>query len=323
MHNPADPRLWQGREDKEAGDALRWHQRITPWNGGDDLANATTLLGFACDEGVQRNQGRSGAHKGPAEIRRALANCAYFQKASSYDAGDVVCSNQDLEQAHRMLVTQVSHILHRNGHAIILGGGHEMAWGNYLGLADYLQTTAPERRIGIINFDAHFDLRSPAPHATSGTPFRQIAEWCDDNIRAFNYMVLGINPAANTSALFDYAKQRRIKWHNDVDCTLDNIKHLKRSMKTFLEKIDELYLTICMDVFPAHSAPGVSAPSALGVDPIVVIKLIQWLKSLCESHAITWRLSDIAEVNPVYDIDNRTSKLAARLIHELTAPQTT
>ena len=72
-----------------------------------------------------------------------------------------------------------------------------------------------------------------------------------------------------------------------------------------------------MDVFPAHVSPGVSAPSALGIDPVVVIKLIQHLKMLCPLHKVQWRISDIAELNPLYDQDGRTARLAARLLHEL------
>lgn len=321
MHTPTDPKLWQGRIDDDSGaiENHRWHQSIIPWNGGDDLAGATTLLGFACDEGVKRNQGRIGAHKGPHTIRRALANYAYHHKLPPYDAGDVTLPSDDhnMEQAQQVLATQISHILHRNGRPIILGGGHEVAWGSYMGLANYLQGTSPERRIGIINFDAHFDLRPAAPSGNSGTAFRQIAQWCDENIHAFSYLVLGINPAANTTSLFNYAKQRRMTWFEDSECTQENLKRIQRSITSFLKHIDELYLTICMDVFPAHIAPGVSAPSPLGIDPLMVIKLIRWIQSQCEAYAVNWRISDIAEVNPDYDIDNHTSRLAARLVHEL------
>ena len=45
----------------------------------------------------------------------------------------------------------------------------------------------------------------------------------------------------------------------------------------FLAEVDELYLTICLDAFPAHIAPGVSAPSALGISPSFVIDMIHWL----------------------------------------------
>lgn len=318
MYKPADMSIWQGRVDSEKTTAaLRWHQKIEAWDGSSDLDHANVLLGFACDEGVRRNQGRPGARNGPAAIRSALANLAYFQSASAYDAGDVLCDNQNLEQAQTTLAKHVSNILQHSGFPIILGGGHEMAWGSFLGLANYLNNIDPQRRIGIINFDAHFDLRNPQPQPSSGTPFRQISEWCDDRHKPFHYMALGINQSANTAALFEYAKQKNVRWYTDVDCTLNRLDEIGTCLADFLKHIDDLYLTICLDVFPASVAPGVSAPAAPGVEPVVVIKLIQMLKTLCEKQQVIWRLSDIAELNPNYDQDNHTAKLAARLIHEI------
>ncbi|RXY05125.1 formimidoylglutamase, partial [Klebsiella pneumoniae] len=61
--------LWQGRDDSaEASNALRLFQtiaraeRFAPQEMPGDIA----LLGFACDEGVRRNKGRTGAADGPA-----------------------------------------------------------------------------------------------------------------------------------------------------------------------------------------------------------------------------------------------------------------
>ena len=67
-----------------------------------------------------------------------------------------------------------------------------------------------------------------------------------------------------------------------------------------------------MDVFEASSAPGVSAPVVMGMDPKKGKRLLRFLmrteKVICV---------DFAEVNPVYDIDNRTAKLAGCLIYEV------
>ena len=83
-----------------------------------------------------------------------------------------------------------------------------------------------------------------------------------------------------------------------------------------LSAVDELYVTVCLDVFPANIAPGVSAPSALGISVEFVIQMIHWIAQSQSTFHYNWRLADIAEMNPNYDIDNRTAKLAARLIYE-------
>jgi len=314
--------IWQGRiDDEENSPAPRWHQKIQAWDGSSDLNHNSTLLGFACDEGVSRNQGRIGARYGPSALRRAMANMAYFQKNNALDAGDILCEAQDLEQAQQQLANHVENILHHHGLPLVLGGGHEQAWGNFLGISQYVSKTQANQQIGIINFDAHFDLRNPLPQATSGTPFRQIASYCEHNQKNFNYLVFGINPTANTSALFEFAKQHQVIWHNDIHCTLSNIAKLETQLQNFLPSIDALYLTICLDVFAANLAPGVSAPSVIGIDPVVVIHLIKVIKTLCKTHGVKLMLADIAELNPNYDINAMTAKLAARLVHEIVNEQ--
>ncbi len=320
MYKPADVIVWQGRIDaEETTPALRWHQKIQAWDRTCQLNHATTLLGFACDEGVRRNKGRPGARNGPQTIRNALANLAYKLDTLAFDAGDIVCEDQQLEQAQEALAEHVSHVLQHNGFPIVLGGGHEVAWGSFLGITDYLKQTDSNHRIGIINFDAHFDLRNPQPQPSSGTPFRQIAHWCEDNNRPFHYMVLGINPAANTHALFEFATNHQVVWHVDIQCTQRHLQVLKESLSCFMQQIDDLYLTICLDVFPASIAPGVSAPCAIGIAPATVIHLINTLKALCSQHKVTLIMADIAEMNPEYDRDGITAKLAARLVYEVFA----
>ena len=83
-------------------------------------------------------------------------------------------------------------------------------------------------------------------------------------------------------------------------------------MAAFLAQVDALYLTIDLDVLPASVAPGVSAPAAYGV-PLPVISAV------CRQVAASGKLLhlDVAELNPEFDIDGRTAKVAARLVNTL------
>lgn len=301
---------WQGRddaEDKEKGH--RWHHKMRENNLSSDL----TLIGFPSDLGVQANKGRIGARKGPTVIRNALANLAWHCNHSVADLGDTTVA-YELAIAQQQYAEVVESQLRKGSKVIALGGGHEIAWGSYCGLQKAIQGKE-NNRIGIINFDAHFDLRKPAPNTSSGTPFRQIYEHQMELGQTFNYCCLGVAETANTQALFDYAEQTNTRYLLDYKCNVNAAKSLLTAM---LENVDELYLTICLDAFPADSAPGVSAPSSLGISPHFVIELIQWIGSQQNQLNFNWQLADIAEMNPDFDIDNRTAKLAARLIHEIT-----
>lgn len=302
--------LWQGRVDAAEGTAaLRWHQWVQPW--ADDQPAGNALVGLACDEGVIRNQGRSGARQGPPALRKALANLAWRGQRPVYDSGDFVCLGTDLEGAQQAYAKRVTQLLGQGHLPLGLGGGHEIAYASFLGLAGHLRQQEAQPRIGILNFDAHFDLRHSA-QSSSGTPFRQIAEHCQQAGMAFEYCCLGVSELNNTQALFDQAQRLNVRYRLDRQMQPWNIAALETFVDDFLSGIDHLYLTLCLDVLPAGQAPGVSAPSAHGVELMVVEHLARRAKASGKL-----RMADIAELNPGLDQDQRTARIAARLLASL------
>lgn len=311
LHQDFDRTLWQGRTDPEPG-SERWHQKIQPLAEGGTPGCA--LLGFACDAGVARNQGRVGAADGPAALRRALAPLAWHRQGPAYDAGDVRCEGDAMEVAQQALADRLAPLLGEGHLPIVLGGGHEVAYASWSGLAQHLTAngeTAP--RVGIVNLDAHFDLRDPRHVRSSGTPFAQIAEDCAQRGWPFHYACLGVSRAANTRALFNRADELGVMVREDRDITAPRLTDIEQDLADFLRDCDHLYLTIDLDVLPAAEAPGVSAPATRGVALALIEPLIE---SIRDSGKL--RLADLAELNPCRDIDGRTARAAARLVHLLT-----
>lgn len=312
MKEYPDMALWQGRIDAAEGPlGLRWHQMVKPLSPLT-APGTTTLLGFACDAGVARNQGRPGARNGPAALRKMLANMPVHACKAVADAGDVVCLPErdgpgHLETAQEALATEVAHLLDRGLFPLVLGGGHEMAYGSFSGLAAHLAGSEKKPSIGVINLDAHFDLRM-SETANSGTPFRQIAEQCASRGWPFHYCALGISPYANTESLFERARQLGAVWRLDEEMGWAQMTEIRATLSRFIASVDHIYLTVCLDVLPAAVMPGVSAPAAHGVAlPIVEVVL----DMVTDSDKV--RLVDIAELNPAYDIDSQSARVAARL----------
>ena len=323
MWQSADPTLWQGRVDAEEGElAQRWHQQMRILRT-DPSANApgSVLLGFACDDGVRRNHGRPGAVAAPTAVRKALANLAWHLASPVYDGGDVHCRDDALEAAQFVLGTHVAAALTAGHRPLVIGGGHEVAWGSWQGVATWAHAQANTSahaqakdsppRIGVINFDAHFDLRA-GEMSSSGTPFRQIADDCKTHGWPFRYACLGVARTANTSALYARAAELDVRWLEDDQLAPWQLDSARAVLAEFLAEVDAVHLSIDLDVLPAATAPGVSAPAARGVELAVVEALIDQI--LASGKLI---LAELAELNPTFDIDNRTARVAARLLSRL------
>lgn len=311
MYQQADMTRWQGRIDDAEGElGKRWHQIVRSLDKQAD--SGVALIGFACDAGVARNHGRTGAKDGPAAIRAMLGNMPVRRCTSIIDAGDVICTadgdSDGLENAQQDLSAAIADLLARGLLPIAMGGGHEIAFGSFGGLARHLADREKKPRIGIVNLDAHFDLRM-ADRASSGTPFRQIAEDCAARGWPFHYCCLGVSEFANTQALFERARALGVRWLRDEDMSAAQLDHVRATLSAFLAEVDHVYFTICLDVLPAGVAPGVSAPAPRGVPMEVVEPIVDMIAASGKL-----RVADIAELNPSREIDARTARVAARLL---------
>lgn len=295
---------WTGRVDENTR-GKRIHQVIKNININYlQRLNKTNigLVGFACDEGVKRNKGRVGASKAPNEIRKSLASIPYHGEKSIIDVGNVECLNEGLEEAQEKLAKYVSKLLESNYIPIILGGGHETFYGHYLGVRDAI---GYDKKIGMINLDAHFDLRLDET-PSSGTMFRQILE-ADKNA---GYLCIGVQTLGNTEQLFITAKKYGVEFILETE--IDPIENTFAKIDTFANQHDYIIYTICTDVINQAYAPGVSAPAPFGLD-------------LSEVRAITKHVVqqdnflsiDISEVNPTIDVAGNTSRLISYIIAEM------
>lgn len=298
--------LWTGRIDSDPT-SLRYHQVVefSEVNTLSTIDNQKifSIIGFESDEGVKRNQGRIGAAEAPNEIRKFLSNLPFHHSEDKVvDVGNVPCTNGKLELAQEKLGTNISKLLNKNCIPIIIGGGHETLYGHYLGVREFI---GPEASLGIINIDAHFDLRDDEV-PSSGTMFRQILS----KDQEIDYLCLGIQELGNTKSLFDAAKEYNCRYILE-----ENIRKFEQTFLTiddFANEHDYIILTLCTDAISSSSAPGVSAPSPFGLEPTTVRTLLRHIAA--KGNLLSF---DISEVNPLLDENNKTSRLAALLLADV------
>lgn len=311
-YSPASRLIWRGRKD--GPNTTRFHEitRFVDLRETIPTPQAERsygFLGFACDAGVQRNFGRPGASQGPDVLKQAMSNVPVPADIplNLYDFGNVTCLDGNLEEAQAALGEVVALMLMNDFRPIILGGGHETAWAHFQGISKHLGT----KNVGIINFDAHFDLRPLLDNnlGSSGTPFTQIAYERQHRGLPFHYLVIGLQRFGNTPALFEHAKELGVDHVLADEIHYQGQDFAQETLDHFIKQHEALYVSVDLDVFSTPYAPGVSAPQPLGLNPWHVVPM---LRTLAKSKKVV--SIDFSELSPIHDRDGATAQLAAFLI---------
>ncbi|WP_300328553.1 formimidoylglutamase [Fusobacterium sp.] len=289
--------LWNGRFDSNEEVDLRLWQVIKEFDSSFK-GEGICFVGYDTDDGVERNQGRVGAKDGSNAIRKAIQSFPKVEGLEIYDYKNL--SSKVLEEAQKEYSEKIMNVIKAGMFPIGLGGGHDIAYGSYSGI----RKAYPDKKIGIVNFDTHLDIRPYDNGPTSGTSFKQIL----DNDKNAKYSIVGFKKQGNTKRLIDTAKA----YNTLILDEEDEEEYIKEELLKYVETVDIVYVSFCMDVFDAPYAPGVSAPTIMGLDPKKGKRI---LRSLMDTGKVV--CVDFAEVNPQYDIDSRTAKLAGCLAYDI------
>ncbi len=266
------------------------------------------ILGCPQDEGVRRNNGRVGAAAGPDAIREQFYKLTPLNiRKKVFDLGDVQIG-KTLEETHSTHFNVASQVLRDGKRIIVLGGGNDISYPDGAAMAEVF---GAEWWLGI-NIDAHLDVRL-ADERNSGTPYRQLL---DENLLLpkFFYEV-GYQTHFASPVYYNYIRDlgvnrislELLRSREEADLELrENIREKFISQSSSLNT----FFGFDLDAVRSADAPGTSAPSPLGLRAGEFIQLIKYAASLANTKII-----EFSEVNPTYDIDNRTAKLVAIGMH--------
>jgi formiminoglutamase len=293
-------------------DDPRLGERVAFWREGEPplRPGRPVLIGFPQEEGVRRNQGRSGAAEAPSAIRHWLYRLTSWDAANGVDLAGLdlldlgnVRSAGDLEESQQALAEVIAVLLAAGSVPIVLGGGHETAYGHYLG---YVRAG---RQTALVNFDAHLDVRPLLDgRGHSGSPFRQALEHPTQPLRGDRYVVLGAQPFAVSRAHQAYVHEQGgiIHWASELTEELETIF---RHECERLSRAGPVYVTLDADVVRQADVPGVSAPNPLGLCGRAIASCAS-AAGACP--AVT--SFDLVEINPVLDRDGQSARWAALVV---------
>jgi formiminoglutamase len=306
IYKKPNSKIWTGRTSRHQ---LYLHEKVECSTLIKSSGYPIALLGYSCGAGVQRNHGRIGTKAGPDTIKTYIGKMPNHlsEEVQFVDCGTIECDDGDMEAAQNMLSRRTTQLLELNTFPILLGGGHDIAYGHYNGIRNHIGN---DKTIGIINFDAHFDLRPNENGNNSGTPFFQIAQDCKTNNTDFKYLCLGIREDGNDRISFENANNLEVEWIDIQAFSMQYLDNVLNTLGQFIDEVDYLYVSIDLDGFSSAYAPGVSSPSPMGYSPDIVLESLNTIINSKKLISL-----DVAEMNPSFDIDNQTAKLAASLIH--------
>lgn len=263
------------------------------------------VIGFPDDEGITLNGGRPGAQAAPREVRTYLykmtPHLASSRLPKILDLGDMVDKEKPLEARHEKAREITRSLAQSNKHWISLGGGHDYGYCDSAGFLDVFKDHAV-----LVNFDAHMDVRPTDKGFNSGTPFHRVLTEFSGHV---DFAEVGIQNQCNSQTHIAWAKK-----HGASVFTLDQLNQegLLPILKNFMKGKEKkkVFLSIDIDAFSSNEAPGCSQSWTTGLFTKEFLESLHWMIQTFDVRGI-----GIYEVSPPLDQDNRTSKLAALIIH--------
>ncbi len=267
------------------------------------------IMGVPFDNAVSLNKG---AAKAPDHLRRLSVDLSdttdEFRPIRSdliYDFGDMR-SELSWEKYFKDVEAAAFEMMTHDRFCLFLGGDHSVTIPLHKAFGRYFHG----KRIGIIHFDAHYDL---CPQY-DGHPWSHA---CTE-ARALEGVVTGDDLSFVGVRVAEESELQLIKEHPGImTITAENAYDMGAA--DVAEKLiaryagyDAVYLTLDIDALDPAYAPGTGTPVSGGLNPIDLIRILRSLLA-----ALPIQAMDIVEVAPPLDVNDITSWAALRIIHEV------
>lgn len=250
----------------------------------------------------------SGASEFPEAFRRSWKSFSTYNidldtdlsSLKICDLGDVAMSVTNIGQCHENIYLSMKGIqeLYPKSLYIAIGGDHSIT----AMLVKGLNEKNPERKIGILQFDTHLDLRDlKTDGPTNGTPIRNLIE--QGIIEGKHVYNIGPHGFFNTKSLVEYAKEKGVHVISLGKARKQGIPAtVQDSLDKLAKEVDIIYLTCDMDVLDISHAPGVPASTPGGMYSFELFEALE----VAGAHKKV-KAMDIVCLDPLRDFSQQTT----------------
>ncbi|RNA67018.1 agmatinase family protein [Alteribacter keqinensis] len=224
-----------------------------------------------------------------------------------YDLGDVKQHVTDIPQCHQNIVDASADVKrhHPGSVSLAIGGDHSITAMIVKGLKE----AAPDKTIGIVQLDTHFDLRDMRELGpANGTPIRNMVE--SGLVKGEHIHNIGLHGFFNTPDLKDYADHHGIHYTTLKQARKNGVAEtVAQALESLGGKVDCVYFTCDMDVLDMAYAPGVPAttPGGMRTDELFEAALV------CGRHPKVMAM-DIVCLDPEKDVAGMTVKAGTHVM---------
>ena len=270
------------------------------------------LVGLPLDYGTVLEGGRAGAAHAPDAMRRELRryhktyNLEHdisLEALRIADAGNLNLRSTDHAANHALIRERLGQLLRQYPRVVVLGGSHDGTYSTVRGLVDATDGQA----VGGINFDAHADVKHKPDVISSGTPFGKLLR--EGFLQGDRFTEIGLHSNLNTKEDIDFLHQQQAHIVPLAHVQKDGMELYTDRALSRATKAGPAFVSFDIDGCAEAYAPAVSAPSADGFTPRQAVEAA-YLAGQNEQV----RLFEVVELNPHYDRDNQTARLAATII---------
>lgn len=291
--------------EHRAGSWLQWDGRLE----GLDAA----LVGIPFDGA---SVVRTGSRHGPDAVRRSMMYYTTFSSAEgramtdlrAADIGDVQVAVTDMAGTFDRISAAIATLVRRGIVPVSIGGDHSIAFPLIRGVT---QGLGPGKRLGVIHFDAHHDLRQAHLGAeSSGVPFRKALEMPTGELAGRNLVQIGMAEFANSPQLASYAAEMGVTVIPAREVRRTGMASaVERALVLAADGTDAIYVSVDIDCIDQSQAPGTAAPNPSGLDARDVQDALRRIGAHPKVVGF-----DLVEISPPFDHDDITGRTGAALV---------
>ncbi len=241
----------------------------------------------------------SGANEAPDAIKKQLEECYADEDGVEpmFEHITVMVDEEHVANSHEAIEKVIASSTEKS---ILLGGDHSITYSTVKGFAQHTSDFL------FVVFDAHPDLMQDFVPPTQESFLRALID--EGIVKPEHCILIGVRNWDKQEV--DYLKEKNILCYTTQDIFAKGIKTIMREIVAALNK--PVYLSLDIDVVDPVEAIGTGYLEHGGLSSRELLYALQTLK-----HTKKLAMADIVEVNPTKDINNITSKLAAKCVVEL------